>query len=218
VLVLRDVCDLSVRETAEALELSEAVVKTTHHRARAALLTHDARDRVPMAVNARALEAFLVHVGMHNEDALRALLAGDIVELHDGAGEYFAAQRPIRGIDKVLRFYRKAQRPMARVLYTSLNGQAALLVELVPRRPREPVRAAIWIYTDRRGRVVRTFVQVADRKLAALPWERARSVGAALLLLSPRLLRSAWSTPEPSSWWLPALRRGLRVAARLPSR
>src|SRR5207248_2077949 len=46
VLLLRDVFDYSVRETAGALGLSEANVKTTHHRARRAMRAYDA-SRVP---------------------------------------------------------------------------------------------------------------------------------------------------------------------------
>src|SRR5262249_2204314 len=46
VLLLRDVLEYSVEETAEALELSEANVKTTHHRARAAMKAYDA-ERAP---------------------------------------------------------------------------------------------------------------------------------------------------------------------------
>src|SRR5690242_19315982 len=45
VLLLRDVFDYSVKETADALDLSEANVKTTHHRARNVMATYD-RERI----------------------------------------------------------------------------------------------------------------------------------------------------------------------------
>ena len=53
VLLLRDAFDYSVHETADALDLSEANVKTTHHRARRAMAAYDRDRRVPT----RALQA-----------------------------------------------------------------------------------------------------------------------------------------------------------------
>ncbi len=62
VVASRDVFDLSVAETAVALELSESNVKTTHHRARSELETYESTRVAPTAENqARtqaALEAF----------------------------------------------------------------------------------------------------------------------------------------------------------------
>src|SRR5262245_34556558 len=63
VLILRDVFDYSVAETAAALGLSEPAVKTTHHRARRALEPYDATRCPPtpaLAAQARAsLHRFL---------------------------------------------------------------------------------------------------------------------------------------------------------------
>ena len=57
VLLLRDVFDYSVRETADALGMSEANVKVTHHRARRAMAAYD-RDRcVPTARRCRRAPA-----------------------------------------------------------------------------------------------------------------------------------------------------------------
>ena len=60
VLLLRDVFDYSVRETADALAMSEANVKTTHLRARRVMESYD-RRRVPVTAARRsrpALEQF----------------------------------------------------------------------------------------------------------------------------------------------------------------
>ncbi|MDH5676783.1 MAG: sigma-70 family RNA polymerase sigma factor [Myxococcales bacterium] len=54
VLLLRDVLDLSVRETADALEMGEANVKTTHHRARSAMRDYDETRRMPSEASRRA--------------------------------------------------------------------------------------------------------------------------------------------------------------------
>src|SRR5207244_2976494 len=49
VLLLRDVFDYSIKETAAALDRSEANVKTTHHRARRAMAGYDSARHLPSA-------------------------------------------------------------------------------------------------------------------------------------------------------------------------
>ena len=101
VLLLRDVFDYSVAETAEALGLSEPNVKTTHHRARRAMRAYDQQRCVPTrALQERtraALEQLLV--GLMNRDvaAIEALLADDVRSLSDGGGEFAAAHNPVDG-------------------------------------------------------------------------------------------------------------------------
>src|SRR4029434_3703531 len=64
VLLLRDVFDYAVRETADALGMSEANVKVTHHRARRAMTAYDRNRCVATAAlqaqTREALERFLV--------------------------------------------------------------------------------------------------------------------------------------------------------------
>src|SRR5262247_1621751 len=58
VLLLRDVFDYSVKETAGALGMSEPNVKTTHHRARHAMSAYDQERRAPSAaLSAQTQEA-----------------------------------------------------------------------------------------------------------------------------------------------------------------
>ena len=60
VLLLRDVFDYSVKETADALALSEPNVKTTHHRARRALEGYDRDRSVPTAATVQRSRDALV--------------------------------------------------------------------------------------------------------------------------------------------------------------
>src|SRR5262249_44906179 len=60
VLLLRDVFDYSVRETAEALELSEPNVKTTLHRARQTMSEYDAERCVPTRALRKRTERVLM--------------------------------------------------------------------------------------------------------------------------------------------------------------
>src|SRR5215831_11433036 len=78
VLLLRDVFDYSVREAADLLEMTESNVKTTHHRARAALAKYDearATARKRVALSDDALRAFLVALASRDPQAIEALLA-----------------------------------------------------------------------------------------------------------------------------------------------
>src|SRR5439155_16297686 len=78
VLLLRDVFDYSVKETGDALDLSEPNVKTTHHRARAAMRDYDRNRCVPTrAVQERTREAigqFMASLASGDVAAIESLL------------------------------------------------------------------------------------------------------------------------------------------------
>ena len=165
VLVLRDVLDLSVQETAEALDVRAPVVKTTLHRARAALSSYDA-GRVALTPERQqamqsALEAFMVHLAARNTDALRLLLTEDVIAVNDAAGEYVAAKRLVHGRDKVLLFCRKTMRPARGFHACTLNGTPAMLADLVDGQARWPRRVAVWIELDALGRITRVNTAMA---------------------------------------------------------
>ncbi|HEY2732881.1 MAG TPA: sigma-70 family RNA polymerase sigma factor, partial [Polyangiales bacterium] len=104
VLLLRDVFDYSVEETAQTLGQSLSNVKTTHHRARRTLQAYDAARCIPtperQAKTRAALEAFVTKLASDDVDGLRALLAEDVVTWNDAGGEFFAAGRLVIGRDK----------------------------------------------------------------------------------------------------------------------
>ncbi len=137
VLILRDVLDYSVAETAEALGMSAANVKTTHHRARRAMAAYDRRRCRPdaeLTVRTRAaLVRFLGAVRAQDASAVEAMLAADVVALTDGGGEFVAARVPLVGAQRVAHTYVKlaAQRegsPLRHELRL-LNGLPAILLE-----------------------------------------------------------------------------------------
>ena len=90
VLLLRDVFDYNVKETAAALELSEANVKTTHHRARAAMAAYNRTRRQPIGslqqATRDALLRFLTCLEQHDVAGVEALLADDVKTTTDGGG------------------------------------------------------------------------------------------------------------------------------------
>ena len=96
VLLLRDVFDYSVRETAAALGMSEPNVKTTHHRARRAMAAYDRGAAVPTrGLQARTRGrwgASWSHSPAPRRRAMEALLAETCAAVNDG-GEFAAAHR-----------------------------------------------------------------------------------------------------------------------------
>lgn len=212
VLLLRDVLDHSVAETASLLEITEANTKTTLHRARARMVDYEAGrltvDQEQQEHARRALQAFLLHVATNNQEALRLLLSPDVVTLNDGAGEFISAQRPVIGLERTLKFHRRARRVASGMRLCSLNGAPALLVQLTPYKPRYPMRSAIWIELDAQQRIREVNWIAATRKLQGLDWD----LGAPGPREVVEALQSTLQHP-PARQWLPrwavgAVRRG----------
>jgi RNA polymerase sigma-70 factor (ECF subfamily) len=171
VLLLCDVFDYSVREAAEALGISEANVKTTHHRARRALEAYD-RDRVPrtpelVAQTRAALARFLGAIGAKDGRAVEAMLAAEVKHLSDGGGEFFAARIPIVGRERVARVLIGIDRfrdPAARFALRDLSGLPALVVEQDP-RPGVAPRIVMQCALGRDGLIEAVYATLATRKL-----------------------------------------------------
>lgn len=175
VLLLRDVYDYSVAEAADALDLSEANVKTTLYRARKAIDSYDETRRPPtdeLAERTRAmLERFLHCFAKADAKAMEELLAEDTQSIHDAAGEFIAAGVPIVGREKVALFYSRIVPPNGEEFVTRLtmlNGLPAVLTE----RPHAPEGLAKrWTYTvllDDEGKIFRSYAVLATSKLTAI--------------------------------------------------
>lgn len=177
VLLLRDVFEYTVLETAAALDLKPDNVKTTHLRARRII-----RERTANTVPARSdlrskrlLEEFLAGLARGDAAAVEALLAEDVSALSDGGGVYHAAHVPVRGRDKVLRLFAGLTARMGsapRVTMTTLNGLPAIL----GRRTDEPPhgyarRFALLVEAGDDGRIHRLFTVLDPRKLHGIRWD-----------------------------------------------
>src|SRR5262249_6695904 len=175
VLLLRDVFDYSVQETAEALGISEANVKTSYHRARRALQAYD-RDRcIPTRTlqqrTRQALERFLTCLINQDVATIEALLTADIRAVSDGGGEFLAALRPVVGRDKVVRFYLKTNQrrgSSARSDIRMINGLPALVIEFTDNAPREVSRMVMCCDLAPDGRIKTLYSILASRKLTAV--------------------------------------------------
>jgi RNA polymerase sigma-70 factor (ECF subfamily) len=183
VLLLRDVFDYTVRETAAALELSEANVKTTLHRARAAMAKYDAQRCIPTAKlrkqTERALRRFLLHLATDNVRAIEALLREDVVALND-PGEFVAARKAVVGRAKVVLFHRKITQLVdlvhkrARIGAADLNGLPALVLEYEPDRSDFAARQVFLVQLDADGRISQLNTVLASRKLTRVRFDQLR--------------------------------------------
>jgi RNA polymerase sigma factor (sigma-70 family) len=173
VLILRDVFDYSVAEAAAALDLSEANVKTTHHRARAAMRGYDQRRCRPsreLAEQMReTLSRLVVGLTSHDASAVADLLAEDVRSLSDG-GEYAAARNPVCGRDRVLRLFRKlAEKSVVTGLESHfVNGLPALVFEFARSSPRYAPRMVLRCELDGDGRIRELHAVLSARKLSGL--------------------------------------------------
>ena len=175
VLLLRDVFDYSVKETAEALDRSEANVKTTHHRARRLMSAYNGAPQVPttqkQASTQAALMQFLRCLDQHNVAGIEALLAEDVRTTTDGGGEFRSALRTIVGRDKVMRFYLSIVEftRNADVRARQFNGSPGVLVDLqaMPKDRLAP-RTVMTIDLDAAGRIAHIYAVSATRKLTAI--------------------------------------------------
>ncbi|MCP3136818.1 sigma-70 family RNA polymerase sigma factor [Pyxidicoccus xibeiensis] len=176
VLLLRDVFDYSVREVAEALEMTEANVKVVHHRARAAMAEYDRARRIPTrALQERtrvALETFMGALLSGDVATAEALLSSDVRALTDGGGEVRAALHPVLGAQRVLNFlFRLAELrgPPTAFEVQMLNGLPALVADFAAAKdPKLATRAVVRVDLGADGRIAELYSVLTPRKLSGL--------------------------------------------------
>ncbi len=172
VLLLRDVFDYSVAEVAAALRMSESHVKVTHHRARKKLAhggdvaARPGRERVQ--ASRAAIERFLIALASEDSARIEACLAEGIRATSDGAGEFIAALKPVRGRQRVTRFLLGVQRkfrPKGVFELRSLNGEPALVADFESTVPGAAPRWVMRCELDAEGQVTELHIVLATRKL-----------------------------------------------------
>jgi RNA polymerase sigma factor (sigma-70 family) len=175
VLLLMDVFDYSVQETATALGISTANVKTTHHRARRVMQAYDRERRLPtrevQEQTQAALTRFVTALAEGDVAAIEALLTDSVRAVSDGAGEFFAARKPLFGPQRVARFHLnigKRRMRAASLAIRTINGLPALVVEFHDHYRGEPPRAVVQCQVAPDGRIDRLYTIVATRKLTAI--------------------------------------------------
>jgi RNA polymerase sigma-70 factor (ECF subfamily) len=174
VLLLRDVFDYSVREAADALELGEANVRTTHLRARRAMESYDRRrarlDPETQQRTAEALERFLTCLAQGDVAGVEDLLSTAVRSLSDGGGEFHGARVPVLGRDKVARLYLGLSRKASGGQFElrMLNGLPAVVAHIPDSGAGWARRIAFQCLLDDDGKIVAVYAILASRKLSAL--------------------------------------------------
>lgn len=103
--LLHDVFGAPFGEVARTLERSEEACRQIASRARKAVREGRPRREADDSTRMRLLTAFMDAVASGDVARLTALLRADAVALTDGGGAKRAALNPIRGADKVARFF-----------------------------------------------------------------------------------------------------------------
>jgi RNA polymerase sigma-70 factor (ECF subfamily) len=177
VLILRDVFDYTVAETAAALDLTQANVKVTHHRARQAMKGYEtSRSRPTRELQARTAERLRTFLScLQNQDVagVEAMLASDARAMSDGGGEFAAARAPVVGRGKVARLLVGLTAKLGmrvKVSFRMLNGLPALLAES-PAPPGWAERFTFHIELDAEGQIVAVHTVLATPKLAGVRFE-----------------------------------------------
>lgn len=176
VLLLRDVFDYSVNETAEVLGLSEANVKTSLHRARKAMRDYDRNRSRPCQALAQktraALEGLLAAVSSGDATACRSLLAEQVVSLSDGGDEFVAAKVPVVGRERVAKFEMGIMRvgggSIRDIQLREINGLPAFVATFDPELPRQAPLVVIRCDVDDAGAIVAIHAILATEKLTAV--------------------------------------------------
>ncbi len=179
VLLLRDVFERSVAETAVALGISAVRVKVTHHRARArlaAVVPHPS-ERPPADATLASLSRFVAALAAGDEPQLLACFTEQARVLSDGGGEFMAALRPVYGKERVARFFLGLRRKLGDdgvYEVRHVNGEPALVAEQRTPVARAAPRWLLRVELAPDGRIRELHLVVASRKLT-----HVRRVGAA---------------------------------------
>ena len=105
VLLLHDVLEHDHNEIAELLDISSAASRQILHRAKERLAGEKRRFAPAPEQQRRLIESFMGAVADGDVDALRNVLAADVVTVGDGGGKAFAAKRPVHGFDAVAQMW-----------------------------------------------------------------------------------------------------------------
>jgi RNA polymerase sigma factor (sigma-70 family) len=179
VLLLRDVFDLSVEETAATLRMGVGAVRVMHHRARAALAGYDEQrslgTRERLGLVRGALERLAVAVASGDPARVETVLAEHATLHADGAGRFGAVRQIIRGAKAIARVALFGEQRLAgyrtgQSLRENINGAPALVVESRP-PPGVDVapRVVLTCDVDAVGRITTLYVLAAPEKVARLP-------------------------------------------------
>lgn len=164
--VLHDALDLPFAEVAEALDCSVQAARQHASRGRRRLA-----GACPPPTEPGEAASILTRLGaalaVGDAATVAQLLAPDVVMLSDGAGEVFAARRPLRGAE-VQRFLlglgARMSMPGLTVRPVLVNGEPGALMLAPQARPGQP-QVGVYAMSVRDGRIVAVHAILAPAKI-----------------------------------------------------
>jgi RNA polymerase sigma-70 factor, ECF subfamily len=177
VLLLRDVFDFNVSETAEILKITEQNVKTTHHRARRAMKEYEEHRFIPkkslVEKTGRVVSQLVQFLTNRDTESAARLLAANVVSISDGGGEFSAAKIPVVGRAKVALFLANLLRAVsgfkANTKTIELNGLFAVVSEREKVSHGFAPKVATLFQINDDGLIERIYFVMASHKLNRLP-------------------------------------------------
>ncbi|HEX8922474.1 MAG TPA: sigma-70 family RNA polymerase sigma factor [Pyrinomonadaceae bacterium] len=185
VLLLRDVFDFNVAETAEILHMTEQNIKTTHHRARRVMREYEEKRFVPrkslVEKTGRVAAQLVEFLTNRDTEGAAKLLAANVVCVSDGGGEFFAARVPVLGRSRVALMLSNLLKATAgftsKTQAVELNGLFAVATERENAPPGYAKKLATLFQINDEGLIERIYFVMASRKLVALPAVKSPSKG-----------------------------------------
>jgi RNA polymerase sigma-70 factor (ECF subfamily) len=104
VFLLYEVLEHDHNEIADLLDVTPAASRQLLHRAKERVAAEKQRFTPPPEEQRRLIDSFMHALAGGNVDALRNVLASDVVSRGDGGGKAFAAKIPVVGFEAVARF------------------------------------------------------------------------------------------------------------------
>lgn len=176
VLLLRDVFDFNVAETASVLHVTEQNVKTTHHRARRVMREYEEKRFVPrkslVEKTGKVVAQLLEFLTNRDTEGAAKLLAANVVAISDGGGEFFAARVPVVGRSKVSVFLshlaKGASELNTKTRFVELNGTFAMTGSRDDAPDGYAKKLATLFQINDDGLIDRIYFVLASRKLSML--------------------------------------------------
>ena len=167
-IILRDICDCSLRDVAETLELNENAAKALLQRARVALAEARRRGDVDVPADMSVVERFASAIEAGSIERLTALLDEEAWGIVDGGGIVQAAKKPNFGRRAISRQWANGKRRLGQDVTAEirrLNGEGAIVIRLAAA---PDVVVAIVHLETRDGHVVALRVNRDPRRIAVL--------------------------------------------------
>lgn len=172
VFLLREVFEIDYGDIAETVQATEAHCRQMLRRSKERIQSPRQRFRSHPEQSAKIMESFLQSCMVGDVDGLKSLLADDVVSWSDSDGKALAARNPVRGVEKVARFFLGLFRKIPEGFRTELkmiNGSPGMISW-----QGELLHSAFWLDVDEDA-IRNLYFTVNPEKLRGISGNHERS-------------------------------------------